>query len=82
MLIYMYMHLIYAMKILGIDFDKATVANSVALILMVVYAFFIYMGTTIPADFHDLIKIVAAFLFVSKAYETGYENGNNALPPS
>lgn len=62
------------MKAFGIDFDKITVANTVALIMMMTYLIFIYAGVAIPVEFHDLIKIIAAFLFLSKAYE---HNGNN-----
>jgi len=58
------------MKILGIDFDKVTVANSVALIMMLAYLVFIFMGVVVPPEYHDLIKIIAAFLFLSKAYES------------
>ena len=77
MLIYMYMNIIYTMSLLGIDFDKVTVANSVALIMMLAYLVFIFMGVAVPVEFHDLIKIIAAFLFLSKAYE----HGNNNSPP-
>lgn len=67
------------MNILGIDFDKATVANTVALIMTLAYIVFIYLQVAIPTEFHDVIKIVMAFLFLSKAYEN--QNGVSDPPP-
>jgi len=66
------------MKILGIDFDKVTVANTVALVVMLAYLVFIFLGTEVPVGFEDVVKIIVAFLFVSKAYE----QGSNNSPPS
>ena len=68
----------YIMKILGIDFDKVTVANTVALVVMLAYLVFIFLGTEVPVGFEDVVKIIVAFLFVSKAYE----QGSNNSPPS
>ena len=59
----------YAMKAFGIDFDKVTVANVVSLVMMLAYLFFIYLSVEVPTEFHDLIKIIAAFLFLSEAYK-------------
>ena len=73
--IYVTILFICDMKILGIDFDRVTVANAGALVLILAYVFFIYFGVDIPTEFNDVIKTVVTYLFLSKAYEYGKVSG-------
>ncbi len=61
------------------DISKVSVANAIAVFVVLGYFGLLVLGITVPAPIENAFQLVLAYLFTSSSYNKGLEKGRELV---